>query len=94
MKIHGSILLKKNYSFSILINSTSNASSEPGPIDGLGELSPYAKSEGTYNFHLLPTDINYKASCHPLITPLTGNTTGSPRSTELSKMLPSNKVPW
>ena len=34
------LFYKKNYSFSILINSTSNTSSEPGPIEGLGELSP------------------------------------------------------
>jgi len=32
--------IKENYSFSILINSTSNTSSDPGPIEGLGELSP------------------------------------------------------
>ena len=38
--------------------------------------------------------INCKASCHPLITPFTGNSIGSPLSTEESNTVPSNKVPW
>ena len=38
--------------------------------------------------------INCKPSVHPLITPLSGKETVSPRSIELSKTVPSIVVPW
>ena len=64
-----------------------------GPIIGPAPFSPYAKSEGTISFHFDPTVINCNASVQPLITPPTGNLAVCPLSTELSKTVPSSRVP-
>ena len=55
--------------------------------------SPYAMSDGQISFAFPPTFIICTPSVQHGITPLSGNVTGSPRSTELSKVSPLVSLP-
>src|ERR1700723_3239426 len=59
-------------------NSMSKIKTELGGMPGRPR-SPYAKSDGMNNFHLEPTVIFLRASVHPWITAVTGNSAGWPR---------------
>ena len=56
-------------------------------------MSPYAIPGGHTSFAFSPTFIFCKPSVQQGITPLSGNSAGWPRCTELSKTLPSIRVP-
>ena len=64
-----------------------------GGMDAPAPRSPYASSCGIVSSHLEPTGIRVSASIQPGITPLTGNSAGSPRATELSNTVPSISLP-
>src|SRR5690606_20721866 len=74
-------------------SSTSKTSVAPGRISGGDPRDPYAASEGQMKRLLPPTFMCCSASVQQGITASSGNVTGSPRSTELSKTWPSISLP-
>src|SRR5262249_11397125 len=81
------------WSFTISSSSTSNWSVEPGLIFGGAPRSPYATSAGQMSFALPPGFIWATPSVQHLITWFSGKVAGCPRSTELSKTVPSMSLP-
>src|SRR5208282_2427244 len=65
---------------------------DPAGIPGRGCVS-YPSSGGTTTFHFAPGFMRTRASCQPLMTPLTGNVAAWPRENELSNSVPSIKDP-